>query len=89
MRVIAIGKDDFINFYKLFGVYGIKVSNYSELLPILKRLLDSENISIVLVDERLTDKIKSELAKIKLEKPIPLMVEMELKKPEILKLFFK
>jgi len=78
MKVVAIGSKFFVKFYRMFRVEGIEVSNSGEMLSAIQNIMKEGHVGVILVEKKMAKEIKEEIFQAKVEKPIPIIIDVDL-----------
>ena len=74
--------------FRLYGIDGLIIDDPNALLKKIRSLISEENVSLILIEESLSKDVQDELKRIRLENPLPLILEMPdvtLEKPYIMR----
>ena len=76
MRVIAIGSRVFVTSFQLAGMEGIIIDSPMDAITHLKRLLNEEDVGLILISDDVSKTMRKELAELRVKKPVPLIFEL-------------
>lgn len=62
--------------FKLAGIEGILVNDKDDALRQMKKLQAAKDIGLLLITEKLAEKIKDEINRLKLENNLPIIIEV-------------
>lgn len=73
---MAVGGRDFLRVLSFYSIEGIEVSSPQDLVIALEGLLRREDIVLILVDKGSTGGMQEQVRRLKLEVPVPLIIEL-------------
>ena len=76
MQFFVIGDYDTVLGFSLAGIEGRSVKSPEEALGILRQKVESDDMGIVLITERLAQEMRGDIERIMLTKRLPLIVEI-------------
>ncbi len=76
MKVVAIGGKAFVTGFVLGGVSGEYVSNASEALQKIEKLLKDPSVGLIMVSDDTAKPIRDQLTALRSNRPVPLIYEV-------------
>ncbi len=78
MKIVAIGDEDTVTLFRFLGIEGYIADE--NLQKNFQDIVSREDIAVVIVTEKVADEIMDEITYIKLQKDLPIIVEIPDKK---------
>ena len=79
LQGFVIGSRDLVVGFRMVGVLGVEVRSVGEAEEALSRAFKTPDVAIIIVDEQFSSGFREKIAKHRLEKIIPLIVEVSTK----------
>jgi V/A-type H+-transporting ATPase subunit F len=76
MKIIAVGDNVFVNSLRLSGIEGYVIEEEKEAQEMLIQLSKSEEVGLILVDDRLASRLESFLTELRKSRPLPLIFSL-------------
>jgi len=76
MKIIAIGDEVFVNSLRLSGIEGYIVKEERQAQETLIQLSKSDEVGLILVDDKLSSRLESFLTELRKSKPLPLIFSL-------------
>jgi len=83
MKIVAIGDEDTVTLFRFLGIKGYIADE--NLRKSFQDIVSHEDIAVVIVTEKVADEIMDEITYIKLQRDLPIIVEIPDKKGKIKK----
>ncbi|KAA0003241.1 MAG: V-type ATP synthase subunit F [Thermoplasmata archaeon] len=81
MKIVAVGDEDTVTLFRFLGIEGYVADE--NLHKNFKDIVAREDIAVVIITEKVADKLMDEITYIKLQKDLPIIVEIPDKKGKI------
>jgi V/A-type H+-transporting ATPase subunit F len=76
MQVVVIGSRVFVTSFQLAGMRGIIIDSPMDAITHIKRLVNENDVGLILVSDDISKSMRKELAELRTKKPIPLIFEL-------------
>lgn len=76
MKIVAVGGRSFVAGFRLAGINGIEVGSSDEALKTIYRLMEDEEIGLILLSDEVAKPLRRTLAEIRTKKAIPIIYEV-------------
>ncbi len=74
--IYAVGREEFVRMFMLLGLAGEVVGSAEELLSTVEKLASRDDVELILVERYLSGPVRDRLDSIRLERPLPLILEV-------------
>ncbi len=82
MRIAVIGDEDTVALFKFAGI-GKSVVDGEDVEKKFDELVDDKGMAVILITERIADRFAKKITKIKLQRELPIIIEIPDKKGRI------
>ena len=74
---MAVGDREFLRVLSLYGAEGVEVTSPQGLVTVLRELLQRKDLVLILLERECAEDVQEEVRRLKLEAPIPLVIELD------------